>query len=55
VPSKPPKPTEPYHFDPAAVGPSPPPIGFKAAPRHYMKTTACGKAKRSPRRHLALG
>lgn len=37
---------QPYHFDPSAVGPSSPPIGFKAQPRHYVKATACGQAKR---------
>jgi hypothetical protein len=42
-----PKSTAPYSFDPASVGPSPPPIGFKRKPRHYVKATACGKAKRS--------
>jgi hypothetical protein len=47
VASKPPKPAQPYHFDPAAVGPSPPPIGFQRKPRHYVKATACGKASRS--------
>jgi len=46
VPSKPPQPATPYHFDPRAVGPSPPPIGFKTPSRHYVKATACGQAKR---------